>query len=199
MSSPVVDDILSTDDRGGVPVETAQPISLWSQSFALNGDQNFDRSLATTGVGPAPETESSIGSPIRPRVGVIPRAPRGSKDRFEVRQVFEGTVLSINEDAGEFVAELRDITDSRSEYEEEATFPIDDVVESDRPLFSPGATFRWVIGYLHRAGGNFTRANDIRFIRIPGWSRSQVDEIELAADEAYKENLDVDRRSTQRG
>jgi hypothetical protein len=49
---------------------------------------------------------------------------------------------------------LVDLTDQKNGVDEEATFPITEVNETDLDLLSPGAVFRWAIGIQRLPGGD---------------------------------------------
>ena len=97
---------------------------------------------------------------------------------FRLLQQWEGTVTEIA--GGEFTAELRDLTDPNN-YREEATFELDEVSPGDQRLLVLGAVFRWSIGYRTSAAGQRERVSQLRFVRIPGWRRSAVEEIRRRA------------------
>ena len=51
----------------------------------------------------------------------------------------------------------------------------------DQLLLALGAVFRWSIGYKTSNAGQRERVSQIRFVRIPGWRKSAVEEIERRA------------------
>ena len=110
---------------------------------------------------------------------VLPVPPaRKAPYTFRLLQQWEGTVTDIAH--GEFSAELRDLTDPAN-YREEATFDLDEVSPDDQLLLALGAVFRWSIGYKTSNAGQRERVSQIRFVRIPGWRKSAVEEIERRA------------------
>ena len=110
---------------------------------------------------------------------VLPVPPaRKELYTFRLLQQWEGTVTEIAD--GEFTAELRDLTDPAN-YREEATFERDEVSPDDQPLLALGAVFRWSIGYKTSNAGQRERVSQLRFVRIPGWRKSAVEEIERRA------------------
>lgn len=112
---------------------------------------------------------------------VLPVPPvRNAPYNFRLLQQWEGTVTEIADD--EFTAELRDLTDPTN-YREEATFELDEVSPGDQSLLAPGAVFRWSIGYRTSASGQRERVSQLRFVRIPGWRKSAVEEIKRRATE----------------
>ena len=114
----------------------------------------------------------------------VPTSP-GPDENFQLLNQWECTVCEIDESKRTFVAELRDLSEPTTDVEE-ATFLVDDVAAGDSHLLVPGAVFRWSIGYRHDPGGQRDRVSRLRFVRIPGWRRRDVEEIESAAREAYE-------------
>ena len=102
---------------------------------------------------------------------------------FRLLQQWEGTVTEIT--GGDFTAELRDLTDPDN-YREEAIFELDEVSPGDQPLLALGAVFRWSIGYKTSAAGQRERVSQIRFVRIPDWRKSAVEEIKRQATRLQK-------------
>ena len=110
---------------------------------------------------------------------VLPVPPvRPAPYTFRLLQQWEGTVTEVAD--GEFSAELRDLTDPAN-YREEATFDLDEVSPDDQSLLALGAVFRWSIGYKTSNAGQRERVSQLRFVRIPGWRKSAVEEIERRA------------------
>ena len=131
--------------------------------------QPEERALLSTSLNPMP-TPSPYVLPVPP-VGPAPYT-------FRLLQQWEGTVTEVAD--GEFSAELRDLTDPAN-YREEATFDLDEVSPDDQLLLALGAVFRWSIGYKTSNAGQRERVSQIRFVRIPGWRKSAVEEIERRA------------------
>ena len=123
---------------------------------------------------------TSMNQPAPPPLPyVLPVPPvRPAPYTFRLLQQWEGTVTEISD--GEFTAELRDLTDPAN-YREEATFDLDEVSPDDQLLLGLGAVFRWSIGYRTSNAGQRERVSQIRFVRIPGWRKSAVEEIERRA------------------
>lgn len=115
----------------------------------------------------------------------VRRLPEGDsrEERLWVLQKFEGTVVSVIRD--EFVAVIRDLTNP-SQPKERATFLIEDVSESDRPLVEDGAVFYWSLGYETSAAGQRKRISLVRFRRLPLWSESDAEVVERETDELEK-------------
>jgi len=100
--------------------------------------------------------------------------------RFQLLQQWECVVRSIGET--EFTAILYDLTD-RKRAEEEATFLLDDVSDSDRAMVDKGAVFYWSIGYRTSSTNQKDRVSQIRFRRFPPWTRSERRDAEAIAEE----------------
>ena len=117
----------------------------------------------------------------------IPVAPL-DRDRFDVLQKFEGTVVSLTGDS--FVARLEDKTNPGPE--EEAEIPLAEVMPGDRELVKPGAVFYWVIGYRRTVHGQLSRSSVIRFQRMPPWSSADAERSTEAA-KTFLSFLDLER------
>lgn len=101
-------------------------------------------------------------------------------DSFEMLQKWEGVVTSIGTDS--FVARLKDLS-SYSEEDEEAEFPIEEISQADIALLARGAVFYWCIGYWDTVNGQRRRASEIRFRRLPTWSKRQLAKARKEAEE----------------
>jgi hypothetical protein len=101
-------------------------------------------------------------------------------DSFEVLQKWEGVVTSVGTDS--FVARLRDLS-FYSEEDEEAEFPIEEISQADIALLAPGAVFYWCVGYWDTVIGQRRRASEIRFRRLPTWSKMQLQKARKEAEE----------------
>lgn len=100
--------------------------------------------------------------------------------RFRKLQEYEGEVLSIR--ASDFVARLTDLTDMGAP-RLEATFSIDEVSPSDKPLMREGAVFYWVIGFKDYPNGQRKTEQFLRFRRLPIWSKRDIARLEARMDE----------------
>jgi len=100
--------------------------------------------------------------------------------QFQLLQQWEGRVQDISGD--EFSAALVDLT-NKSRPEEEVVIPTEEISPEDMKLLAPGAVFYWMIGYSMSNTGQKTRASNIRFRRLPVWSRSDLKKAAAAADE----------------
>ncbi len=106
-----------------------------------------------------------------PPVVFVPVVPVGH-ERFIVLQSWEGYVLSVSVDS--FVARLVDSKHIRPD--EEAEFDVNELTEDDREMLEPGAVFYWSIGYYDKPSGQRIRASEIRFRRLPAWTKEELKE-----------------------
>jgi hypothetical protein len=96
---------------------------------------------------------------------------------FIVLQKWEGCVLQLSAD--DFTAIVSDKTNPSND-DEEIVFDIEDVLDEDRGLITPGAVFYWSIGYDDSSGSR-RRVSQIVFRRLPGMSRREIEEAEKRA------------------
>lgn len=115
------------------------------------------------------EALADLSPPVEPAL-LLP-GPRKPRHRFKVLQTWEGTILEISGD--ECRAIIRDRTTPENP-DEEITFSIEEIPESDRPLALPGAVFYWSIGYDDRLDGQRNRVSSIRVRRIPVWADKEL-------------------------
>lgn len=100
-------------------------------------------------------------------------------------QIWEGTVLTVNKSEGCMRAVLHA---KRGEIEDHAgDIYFDWVMDQDRDLVAPGAVFYLTIYKSRLRGGTIVNSQELRFRRLPAWSRQQVAKVsELAANIAQK-------------
>jgi hypothetical protein len=102
------------------------------------------------------------------------------KASFDLLQQWECTVLDIRPD--EFIAIARDRTDPKRP-DEEIIFNHEDVNDYDLTLLKPGAVFYWNIGYRISDWGQKTKGSELRFRRLPAWSKREIDAVKVRATE----------------
>ena len=86
-------------------------------------------------------------------------------------QSWEGVVLQVNDDT--FSVRLVDLSGDRAE--EEMELEKQELSDFDLELLEPGAFFYWTVGYRVRLPrGARERVSQIRFRRLPAWSRSEI-------------------------
>jgi hypothetical protein len=100
---------------------------------------------------------------------------------LRILQQFEGTVSAVTGE--DFVAVLRDRTDPNRP-EEEATFSLDEAGPDDLQLIEPGAVFYLTIAYENRPYRR--RTSEIRFRRMPRWSKADLGRIAGDAAELHR-------------
>lgn len=99
--------------------------------------------------------------------------------KYRGEQVFEGTVVAIDQQNDTFTARLADITDSGAD--EEGEFCLSEL-NGDQSLVVPGAIFTWTIGLQTRGPTRQqVRQSDIRFRRLPALSQQAIAKAEIEA------------------
>ena len=130
-----------------------------------------------------------------PRVVRVPhRAPPST--RYIRLQEWEGVVTRADGDA--FEATLYDKTDT-SNPPEQAEFTRDDLAwDEDMQLVAPGAIFDMSVGYeikmIGYRPGQRQKVCRLRFRRLPGWTKRDIEEIDRKAAEfesVFKDNPDA--------
>jgi hypothetical protein len=112
-------------------------------------------------------------------IAIHPAHEVQAAERFDLRQQFEGTVLTAGPE--EFTARLHDRT-TPGNPDEIATFLVAEVSDSDRSLLVPGAVFYWSMGYRIWSHGQRERASRLQFRRMPAWSRGELAAASAEAD-----------------
>lgn len=135
-----------------------------------SGIQDLERGTEDLELNPAPALVDRIASSA---------FSTSSPTRFDLRQQWEGTIVDVGADS--FTVTLKDLTDP-SNSEESAELFLEDIGESDRDLVEPGAVFYWSVGYEDTSRGR-ERKSIIRFRRLPGWSRQEMDAVKAKTDE----------------
>ena len=98
-------------------------------------------------------------------------------------QKWEGYVLEVNEIV--FKAHLADL--NLNDPDEETELPIEEVSPEDIDLLKPGAILYWIIGYFDKLSGQRQRYSELRFQRIPKWSKEELKIVKNKADELNKQ------------
>jgi hypothetical protein len=122
-------------------------------------------------------TASSLNGNLPKVVLAIPRQFR-PPSKFIVLHRWEGSVLEVSN--GECRAIIRDLTRTKAP-DEEISFSIDEISESDRQLAVPGSIFYWAIGYEDSPQGQRFRKSAIRFQRLPAWTETDIEKSRLEA------------------
>lgn len=95
---------------------------------------------------------------------------------------WEGTVEQVGPEA--FIATLRSLRDAH-ESEKEAEVPLDSINPDDLELLAPGAVFYWTIGYEQSPAGTRRRFSQLKFRRLPAWTKKDLARAERKADELF--------------
>jgi hypothetical protein len=95
---------------------------------------------------------------------------------------WECTVVNVGE--ASFTATLRSLRDP-DDSEKEAEIPIEEVTPDDLELLHPGAVFYWTIGYDISSSGTRRRASQIKFRRLPAWTKKDIERVQHRADELF--------------
>lgn len=189
----------STDwgSAGNAPVlpPTASPRTRSSADWLPTANAAVLSALGMPAARPA-GTEGAQPSPASAVVARLATTPYrvSSPTRFDLRQQWEGTVTAISEDS--FTATLEDLTDPAVS-EESAELFLEDVSESDRELVELGAVFYWSVGYEDTPRGR-ERKSIIRFRRLPGWSRQQLNAVKEKTAELSAYFLAADSKALGR-
>lgn len=94
------------------------------------------------------------------------------KGKFKLLQLWEGRVVEVRD--SEFDAIITNKTNP--EFSDElVTLDIDEVTPDDFSLVKKGSIFYWSIGYLDYPGRGRARESKIRFRRLKGWTKKEID------------------------
>ena len=94
------------------------------------------------------------------------------KGKYTLLQKWGGRVIAIHD--SEFEAIVVDKTNPEFA-DEEVTFDILEVTPDDLPLLEIGAVFYWSIGYADYPGRGRARESKIRFRRLKGWTKTEIE------------------------
>ncbi|MCI0146657.1 hypothetical protein KNO81_12240 [Paraburkholderia sediminicola] len=120
--------------------------------------------------------------------GVSPAASRAPRVATHVTaytapiEVFEGTVRSVNRAAEVMYVTLTSKTRDVSDHAADISFAW--VNPQDLDLVAPGAVF-YLSLYKERRGGTIRNTEELRFRRMPTWTRTQIAQVREDADRLY--------------
>lgn len=100
----------------------------------------------------------------------------------DIRQKFSGVVDSIDYDNKEFVARIKDISDT-DKPDELVTLSFEEIQDSDQKQLAEGDSFIWYIGYVQGRLVSREGFSKIRFRRVPVWSEREIGMASSAAEE----------------
>lgn len=145
--------------------------------------------------GPTTDTQGNYTA----RSPVVRRFPRTRvrASGLEVAQHWEGVVTEVHRD--HFVAILKNADDPNNPKRFQARFNLSEAEDAgDLDLVAPGAVFTWTIGKIHTPyphGADF-----VKFLRLPMWTKSDLERIRLRAAELRKklfgDSADASNRQT---
>lgn len=130
-----------------------------------------------------PVTASLFEEHQQPKTPLVRLPPRSlPMSNVQVLQRWEGIVTEC--DTISFSAELKDL--SEPDYPLELVeLPISEIHPDDRPLIQSGACFYWSIGIKTSDRGVITRVSEIRFQRLPVWTRRSIAAAKKEAEKAF--------------
>lgn len=140
-----------------------------------------------------PTTTETQGSNVAPNEGpgrkkdripkpMVLRPHQAPRNTFEARQLWEGIVEEVRPRTSELVVTLRALSDHTSP-PERGVLSLEEVPDSDRGLVAPGAIFYWSIGYERTVSGQKRSVSEVRFRRLPSWTKSELRQIRGEAEE----------------
>ena len=113
---------------------------------------------------------------------IRPAIERRPTQRQIISHHWECTVVNVGDDS--FTATLRSLRDP-SDSEKEAEIPIEAVTPDDLELLQPGAIFYWTIGYDISPSGTRRRSSELRFRRLPAWTKKDIERVRNRASELF--------------
>ncbi len=102
----------------------------------------------------------------------------------DILKEWEGVVLTVSND--DVQARLTDMNDPANQ-EELVTFGLDAISPQDHELVEPGAVFYWTVLRETDAFENVRNYSQIRFRRLPAWSRGDLERAETEAEQLHEE------------
>lgn len=181
---PTASGSLEHPQLGDVPLGSVRAFDRGDVPNAAIQDANRS---ATEPILAAPEldldTVASLQWAPSPRVLPLPPVRFTTRSRFLPLQKWEGTVLSVR--AESFVARLVDKTSDA--VDAEAELPLSDVTVDDLALVQPGAVFYWTVGYSMDLSGSRRRVAEMRFRRLPVWTKRDLEQARSAADRTIED------------
>ena len=155
-----------------VSIDEQTPLRIRSTDQAVDSRSDVLDQNALT-----PTSTPSQATVLRDRI-VLPAALEVSPtSALHTIQCWEGVVTSSPPYDRQFAAHLVDRTDP-SRPEEEATFDVAEVSESDVDLLAEGAVFYWMIGHEDSLAGQRRNLSQLVFRRLPRWHQSEAKQIE---------------------
>jgi len=130
-------------------------------------------------------------SPVRQKAPIIVVPPMIDVDPMRsaeslttaVIQIWEGKVLSIDKEAGAMEVKLSAKIGSTPDHSAEISLQW--VAPQDMDLVKPGAIFYWTL-YKETKRGTIRNSQELRFRRLPSWSKIQLAQIKSDAKKLAK-------------
>lgn len=121
--------------------------------------------------------QNSLSTGDERELGEIPKvtSPPDSvplKGKFKLHQLWEGRIVEVRD--SEFDAIITNKTNPDFS-EELVTIDIIEVTPDDLPSIRPGSVFYWSIGHLDYPGRGRVRESKIRFRRLKGWTKKELE------------------------
>ena len=98
-------------------------------------------------------------------------------------QIWEGEVITVDWESGVMHVKLHAKIGNVSDHS--ADIDLQWVPEQDIDLVQPGAIFYWTL-YKETTRGSVKNSEELRFRRLPNWSKTQIDSIRFDAEELYE-------------
>ena len=131
----------------------------------------------------SPQT-SAIAHPTRTPTFLSREAVEQRRSQREIISAhWECAVENVGDST--FTAILRSLR-TPGESETVAEIPRDEVSDDDLELLSPGAIFYWTVGYQVSPAGTRKRFSQIKFRRLPAWTRKDLDRVRASAKTLYE-------------
>lgn len=195
-ASPAVD-ASQYDDSHETTVarETSSESETSSKSQGSPGDTVYDsgaepisaaadKSHSASEDGVPTAEDGVVVSPERFQAQEIPETTPQTTQVTVLKQ-WEGIVEWV-EDRSWFRARLTDLK-SESGSRQQVEIDFEDVAPDDRPLIQEGAVFYWDIGRKKTRYGSVENFSEIRFRRMPAWSKRDLERAERKARELKEE------------
>jgi len=152
------------------------------ESFGKNPDYAIPTRIPTRTFEDSGSDKSSLEKTLSTgpdgELGEIPKIALASpyqiplKGKYKLLQLWEGRIVEVRD--YEFDAILTNKTNPDF-FDELVTVDIIEVTPDDLPLVKKGFIFYWSIGYLDYPGRGRVRESKIRFRRLKGWTKKEID------------------------
>lgn len=130
------------------------------------------------------DSEPSVRSHVLPDVRSLRSIAKKNDPRAEVNasplQIWEGRVLSVDWNVGSMDVMLSAKMNTMPDNEHTGEIDLQWVAEQDHDLVRPGAVFYLTL-FKRTKRGTVENSQELRFRRLPNWTRKQLDKIENEA------------------